>query len=69
LIHELLFNVKSAVFQTIINKKSEEGVGLWCLTPFSTILPIYREGQALIGGEPEYLEKTTDKLEKTTDLP
>jgi hypothetical protein len=44
----------------VINKISEEGVGLWCLTPFSTILPIYREGQALIGGEPEYLEKTTE---------
>jgi hypothetical protein len=33
------------------------GLGLWCLTPLSTIFKLYR-GDQLYGGENEYTEKT-----------
>jgi hypothetical protein len=41
-------------------------IGVWCLTPLSTIIQLYCGGQFLSCKKPEYPEKTTD-LSKVTD--
>jgi len=43
-------------------------LGLWFLTPLSTIFYLYCDGQIYCRRKPEYPEKTTD-LSQVTDKP
>jgi hypothetical protein len=45
-----------------------KGLGLWCLTPLSTVFQLFPDGKLYWWRKPEYPEKTTDLPEITYKL-
>ena len=59
----------SKFFRVCVNlKKWCFDLDLWCVTPLSTIFPLYRGGQFLLGEETKLSAETLDLLQVTDNL-
>jgi hypothetical protein len=61
-----IFVIKVLYESELINILLE--IGLWCLTPLSTIFQLYRGGQFYWRRQPKYLEKTIDCSKSLTNF-
>ena len=57
--------LKTSTYIILVDNLS---LGLWCLTPFSTIFQLYRGGQFSWLRKPEYREKPIDLAHVTDEL-
>jgi hypothetical protein len=65
---EFHFSIYIMTTRCNVTENSYGDVGLWCLTPLSTIFPLYPSGQFYWWKKPKYPEKTTDLPEFTDNL-